>query len=266
VNPAPLAAVGLLIWAGLCAADQRALGSRQLHQPIVAAAGAGLLLHAPERALLVGLWLQLVWVAPMPIGGVLLPDTGSASIAATIVAVLLPGPVGLGIALVVGMTAGILSIPWERALRAGNARREAAALTPGSSGIGSGPTGVDPSEARSSPAHSAGIPRRGRPALALAMLHGIAGPFARGLLIAGIALLLGSILSGFIQTNALAPLSDAFGGVRIERALLGGAACFGLGGLFLRLRPEAGRSGIVWMLGGLLFGLAGRFLFGGGRG
>jgi hypothetical protein len=266
VSLTPIAILGLLLWAGICAADQRALGARQLHQPIVAAAGAGILLHAPERALLVGLWFQLVWVAPMPIGGVLLADTGSAAIAATIVAVAVAGPAGLGAALLVGLVVGSLSIPWERALRAGNGRIERDAL--GLDRPGGGQIGIGSRVAASGSTFgvSGGIRDRSGRALDRAIIRGIAGPFMRGVLCAGIAMLcalfLAARVGGSVPSLAIA-LQEPW---PIERAVLGGAICVGLAGLFLRVRTETGRAGTKWMIGGALLGLAGGIVLAGGRG
>ncbi len=257
----PAVIVAILFWAGLCAADQRASGSRQFHQPIVAAAGVGLILQAPERAFLVGMWLQLVWVAPMPIGGVILPDTGSAAIAAALVAAAVPGPLGIGAAIVVGLLVGAVSIPWERALRAANARREA--------GVLEADRIEDPKAGGSSPGRAAGrglaAPRRGASSLGRAILLGVAGPFARGVLCVGAAMALGLALASTVQTAVFRP-DSAFGSSSVERALLGGASCFGLAGLFLCVRPQRIRAGAAWVVGGVLLGLAGGLLLRGARG
>lgn len=244
MNPSPAVLLAILFWAGICAADQRALGGRQFHQPIVAAAAAGLLLHAPERALFVGIWLQLIWIAPLPIGGVVLPDTGSAAVAAALVAATIPGWQGLGIAVVVGLMIGAVSIPWERALRAANERRESRTL--------------DRDRGPDTPASPCGRD------LGRHLLLGVAGPFVRGALCAGAALALALLLAPILRSRSVG--SSAIGEASIERALWGGAACFGLAGLFLGVRPEKGRGGVAWVLGGVLLGLAGGLLLRGGRG
>jgi hypothetical protein len=256
----PVVILAILLWAGLCAADQRALGGRQLHQPIVAAAGAGLILHAPERALLVGMWLQFVWVAPMPIGGAILPDTGSAAIAAVLVAAAVPGPLGIGAAIVVGLLIGAMSIPWERALREANGRREEGALEADRAGAAG--TGESP------PCQTAGgaaASRSGASNLNLAIALGVAGPFARGVMCAGAAMAVGLALA---SAAGATPMGRDFanGSAAFERALLGGAACFGLAGLLLCIRPQKSRVGAAWVLAGVLIGLAGGLLLRGGRG
>jgi hypothetical protein len=262
----PVALVAVLLWAGLCAADQRALGARQIHQPLVAAVGAGLILHAPERALWIGIWFQLVWAAPMPIGGVILPDTGSAAIAAAVIAAIVPGEIGIGIALATGLLIGCGSIPWERALRDRNASREAAALelqndARGSAG-GGGPAAAPRGESGGRVA--SGAPAR--PSLGGAILLGIAGPFARGAASAAGAMILGfSLAAGGVGKGSAVAAASPMGGP-IERALLGGAICFGLAGFYVRLRPEAGRTGAGWLIGGVLLGLAGGILLAGGKG
>lgn len=224
--PGPLSGSLLLIWSGLCSADQRALGARQIHQPIVAATIAGLICGDPARAFLVGLWLQLVWAAPLPVGGALMPDTGAASVAGATVAVLLPGAGGLVIALLVALAWAGVSLPWERRLRAGNDLREESDLA-----------------------------RYGR-LRGRSILLGIAGPFLRGLLAAGAT---GAALS---WGAARLPVGwMVWGGDRVEGSFIGGAAVVGIAGLLSLARLEVGRSFALWGGMGLAGGLLGRFFW-----
>lgn len=226
MSPGPVGWALLLLWSGLCSADQRAAGARQIHQPIVAASIAGLLAGDPGRAFLVGLWLQLVWAAPMPVGGAMLPDSGAAAVAGAIAAVLLPGSGGLFIAILAALAWASLSIPWERRLRAGNESREETDLK------------------------RFGRVRGG------SILLGIAGPFVRGISIAGATGAAASIGSDWIPARWL-----HWGGSRLEDGLLGGAAVVAVAVLLTRARAEAGRSFAVWGVLGVAGGLAGRFIW-----
>ncbi len=215
----------LLVWAGLCAADQRAIGSRQIHQPLVAAVVAGWILGAPDRGLLVGLWLQLVWPAPMPIGGALLPDTGSVAVAAAILATAVPGGEGFLIAILFGLLIAWLSIPWERRLRTINARVEERILAG---------EGAD---------------------LDRAILGGVAGPFFRGVACAALALMISVAAGRWIE-----PLPATHVSGSLTASLIGGAGTLGLSGLLARVQTETGRTWFSWTAGGLIAGAAGRLL------
>lgn len=220
-----LQAIGILVWAGLCSADQRAVASRQIHQPIVAAVVTGLIFGAPERALPVGLWLQLVWPTPMPIGGALLPDTGSAAIAASLVALAVPGGEGFLIAILFGLLVAWFTIPWERRLRRANGAREERALA----ARGKGLTG----------------------AIAL----GVGGPFLRGMVAAGAGLMFARYVGGWIEPLPRTPVLGL-----LTKSLIGGAGALGLAGLLARVQRETGRTWFSWVSAGLLIGAAGRFL------
>lgn len=225
--------VALAAWGALCSANQRAIGGLQLHQPIVAAVGAGLLLGDPGRGLLVGLWLQLVWFAPLPVGGVLLPDSGAAAVSGAALAILLPGGGGYALALLLALGIARLSIPSERFLRERNGERQAAALAAGD-----------------------------RAGLAGAIGIGIAGPAARG--VAAVALTIavaaGLAAAGVADGSTVWALPGGS-----ERAWIGGAGAVGLAGLLLRFRSEAGRGAGALVAAGILFGLIARFLTIGGR-
>lgn len=216
------------LWAGLSSADQRALGGRQIHQPVVAAVIAGVILGSPERALLVGLWFQLVWIAPTPVGGRILPDTGATAVSAAVIAASVPGGLGLMAALVVGLLVAAVSIPWERALRKGNERREERALA-----------SQDPR-----------LLRR-------AILSGITGPFLRGALCAGAA---GAIALALRDWPA-APFRGPGETIIRTPILLLAAALIAAMTLLPRVRQESGRSVFAWVVCGLLLGLGGRLLW-----
>jgi len=230
-----LAGTALLVslWAGLCAADQRALGGRLIHQPLVAAVGTGLLLGCPERALLIGLWFQLVWIAPMPVGGVLVPDSGSASVAAAILAAFFPGETGFVMALVLGLAVARLSIPWERRAREANERREQGALGGAVRSL-----------------------RRG-------VLLGVAAPLLRGFSIALLLLIASWWGSRWLAGgSAIAAALDSIH-PPLSLALLVGAGACGLFTLYERVAPELGSRKSIYLGFGLILGVALRLAWGG---
>jgi mannose/fructose/N-acetylgalactosamine-specific phosphotransferase system component IIC len=217
--------LALLAWAGLCAADQRAIGSRQFHQPLVAAVVAGWILGSPERGLLAGLWLQLVWPAPMPIGGALLPDTGSVAVASAILACAVPGGEGLLVAILFGLLIARISIPWERRLRERNGAAEETALERGGSGLGR------------------------------AIAGGLLGPFLRGVCCAALALVVASVARRWIEPLPANRISGS-----LTASLIGGAGTLGLSGLLAKVQMETKRNWFSWVFAGCIAGAAGRFL------
>ena len=85
----PVAIILLSILAGAVALDTTAAFQMMFSQPLVAGTCAGLILGHPETGLLIGTALQLVWVAALPVGGALFPDTGPAAVVGVGIAVLL---------------------------------------------------------------------------------------------------------------------------------------------------------------------------------
>lgn len=85
----PAAIILLSILAGTVALDTTAAFQMMFSQPLVAGTCAGLILGHPETGLLMGTALQLVWVAALPVGGALFPDTGPAAVVGVGLAVLL---------------------------------------------------------------------------------------------------------------------------------------------------------------------------------
>jgi hypothetical protein len=217
----PVTTALVLAWSGWCAADQRVLASRQIHQPLVAAVVAGLLLGHPERGLLLGVWMQLVWAAPLPVGGALLPDTGSAAVSATIISVMLPGEWGLLFGIVFGLIVAWTSIGWERRLRSQNERIEGLVRSQGG----------------------------GR--LPLAVASDFIGTFLRGLFYAAASFACGGLIGRFAWGIPYG--FDSIGPV-VRVGLIGGAAAVGYANLVLRFHTEAGSRAIGWIVGGLILG------------
>jgi mannose PTS system EIIC component len=217
--------LALLAWAGLCAADQRAIGSRQFHQPLVAAVVAGWILGCPERGLLAGLWFQLVWPAPMPVGGALMPDTGSVAVAAAVLACAVPGGEGLLVAILFGLVIAWVSIPWERRLRERNGAVEERVLQNGGSGLDR------------------------------AIAGGLLGPFLRGVTSAALAL-----AGAFAARSWIEPLPVSRTSVSLTGCLIGGAGVLGVSSLLAKVQTETGRSWFSWVSAGLILGAGGRML------
>jgi hypothetical protein len=172
----------------------------------------------------VGLWLQLVWMVLLPVGGALLPDVGSAAVAAAVLAALLPGPPGIAVALAVALAVARGSIPWERALRTANAGRERRALETGR--------------------------------LAGAIAHGAGGPALRGAVCAASAVLAARALSPL-------PLFASGGWyLRAEwlPILLSGAMAVAVARILRHVVAENGRGGWGWLALGAGAGFAARWL------
>ncbi len=125
---APLRLLFLAAWVGLVAADERALGPLILHEPIVAAPVAGLLLGCWSEALFFGVALQAIWPGLVPLGGVRQPHAGVAAVVGVAWLWMLPG-VLLAWTFLAGLAAALLAAAWgeetELWLRRWNEKREA---------------------------------------------------------------------------------------------------------------------------------------------
>lgn len=77
-------------WALICGLDRVAVAQLQICRPLVAATVAGAVLGNAATGLALGLSLELLWLARLPVGVVLPPDDTQAAIAATGLAVLAP--------------------------------------------------------------------------------------------------------------------------------------------------------------------------------
>jgi mannose/fructose/N-acetylgalactosamine-specific phosphotransferase system component IIC len=115
--------LALLVWGTLVGLDLVSVPQIMIARPLVAGAGAGLLLGDLGTGLLIGLLFELFQYDILPVGAVRYPEYGPASIAAVTVATGVPDQavLGLGLASVVGLLtalAGGLSLHQLRRLNA----------------------------------------------------------------------------------------------------------------------------------------------------
>lgn len=118
-GPLLIAGVG----GALCALDAAPLAQTLLSQPLPAAVLTGAVLRCENTAAPVGIALQVLWTALLPLGGSLIPDSGPAVVGAVAAAALLlegdaasvawAPPVCFLAALVAGM-AGARTVMWAR--------------------------------------------------------------------------------------------------------------------------------------------------------
>ncbi|TVR65134.1 MAG: hypothetical protein EA422_04920 [Gemmatimonadales bacterium] len=104
----PLSFVLLLalgIWAAL---DGVSVGQFMVSRPLVTATLTGLLLGDPATGLILGIFLEVVYLGGIPAGAVRLPEPGPAAIPATVGAILIGGPGGLAFGAASGMVLAIL--------------------------------------------------------------------------------------------------------------------------------------------------------------
>lgn len=98
----------LLLWGTLAGLDLVSLGQVMLGRPLVAGTVAGLLVGDPAAGALVGVTLELFALDLLPVGGARYPDYGPAAVAGAATAAGVPGVLGLGPAIAVGLVTGYL--------------------------------------------------------------------------------------------------------------------------------------------------------------
>lgn len=97
----------------ICGLDRVAIFQFMVSRPIVAAPLAGLALGDPMIGLQVGLLVELLWLARLPVGAAVPPDDTQVSIAATVMVIILGPLLGAsGIELV--LTSLLVSIPFGK--------------------------------------------------------------------------------------------------------------------------------------------------------
>lgn len=113
IRLAPGTGAALLAWGTLVGMDLVSFPQALLSRPLVAGAGAGLLLGDPMAGMRVGLVLELFALDVLPIGAARYPDYGPGVVGATVLAMGRPWEVTLG---VVTLFALCLAVVGERSL------------------------------------------------------------------------------------------------------------------------------------------------------
>jgi len=124
----------LLAWGTLVGLDLASGPQALLSRPLVAGAGAGMLLGDAAAGLTVGAVLELFALDVLPIGASRYPDFGVATIGGVVVAAGWPVADGLGAAVGVSLIVAMISRPLIEVVRRANARdaaRAAGALAAG---------------------------------------------------------------------------------------------------------------------------------------
>ena len=98
----------LLLWGTLVGLDLVSFPQAMLARPLVAGAGAGLILGDMSTGLRLGLLFELFQYDILPVGASRYPEYGPATVAAVSAAHFASGTLGLGIGAVVGLFTGML--------------------------------------------------------------------------------------------------------------------------------------------------------------
>ena len=126
--------IWLLLWGTLVGIDLVSVPQMMIARPLVAGAGAGLLVGDVEMGLRLGVVLELFQFDVLPVGAARYPEYGPATVAAVVLAHGIDGAsatgVGVGLALVLAMVGG-LSLHGVRTLNARAVRQWAAQLEAG---------------------------------------------------------------------------------------------------------------------------------------
>jgi mannose/fructose/N-acetylgalactosamine-specific phosphotransferase system component IIC len=126
--------IWLLLWGTLVGIDLVSVPQMMIARPLVAGAGAGLLVGDVEMGLRLGVVLELFQFDVLPVGAARYPEYGPATVAAVVLAHGIDGAsatgVGVGLALVLAMVGG-LSLHGVRTLNARAVRHWATQLEAG---------------------------------------------------------------------------------------------------------------------------------------
>ncbi len=109
MSPTPLGTLGLLLaWGVISGLDLVTVPQALLSRPLVAAAGAGLILGDPVAGLQVGVLLELFALDVLPVGASRYPDFGAGAIGAVLLVHQQPAAVVLGVAALFGLALAVL--------------------------------------------------------------------------------------------------------------------------------------------------------------
>ena len=130
----PWTMLGLIAWGTLAGLDLVSLLQGLFSRPLIAGAGAGLLLHDPEAGLRIGLLLELFALDVLPVGAARYPDYGPAVVAAVVMVSGTSWSQSLGLAALFALgwaALGGWSLQWLRKANGRALSRNAAGLAAG---------------------------------------------------------------------------------------------------------------------------------------
>lgn len=208
----------LLGWGTIVGVDLVSFPQALLSRPLVAGAGAGLLLGEPAVGLQVGLALELFALDVLPVGAARYPDYGPAAVGAVSFAAAGPVPLTLGLATLLGLALAVLggySLQWLRAANGRAIHRHAAGLAAGDRAI-----------------------------VAAVQYRGLAGDAFRSAALTAVALAAARLLA------PLAPTSERF--ALVTAVAIGAAVAAAVGGA---LRSAGRGARLRWLGAGLGLGL-----------
>lgn len=114
--------LALLLWGTLVGLDLVSVPQIMIARPLVAGAGAGLILGDLQTGLRLGVLFELFQLDILPVGAARYPEYGPATVAAVSAGHLLVGPLSLGVGAVVGLFVGMVGGMAIHAMRRGTAR------------------------------------------------------------------------------------------------------------------------------------------------
>jgi PTS system mannose-specific IIC component len=219
----PGTAAALIAWGTLVGIDLVSFPQALLSRPLVAGAGAGLLVGDPALGLRVGLVLELFALDVLPVGAARYPDYGPAVVAAVVLAGAGPWPLTLGLSVVFALGGAVVGGWSLQLLRQANGRvirRHAAGLAAG-----------DPAT------------------MAAVQYRGLAADLLRSVLLTGIALGIAALLRPRLPMQPRYVLVTAIAiGAAVAAATAGAIRNAGRGA---RLRWLAGGAGVGLLLAAL---------------
>ena len=114
--------LALLLWGTLVGLDLVSVPQIMIARPLVAGAGAGLILGDLETGLRLGVLFELFQLDILPVGAARYPEYGPSTVAAVSAGHLLVGPLSLGVGAVVGLFVGMVGGMAIHAMRRRTAR------------------------------------------------------------------------------------------------------------------------------------------------
>lgn len=219
MNPLPPAMLlGLTAWGTFAGLDLVNLLQGLFSRPLIAGAGAGLLLNDPEAGLRVGLLLELFALDVLPVGAARYPDYGPGVVAAVVLVSGTAWSQSLGLATLFALAWAALggwSLQWLRQANGRGLARNAAGLAAGDAGT-----------------------------FARLQREGLFGDLVRSLLLTTVGLAVALLLRGhLVLTDRFEPVSAVAIGAGVAAAAGGAIRSAGRGA---RLR---------WLVAGVVVGL-----------